>query len=311
MDDLDIIPRPLTLIRSTDLKWLDLCGELLGVIPPSDKIDGCRLSMTWLSEQFGVLPDDANEVIVQWYARAYILEMLGGSVFADTSVDKVHLIWLKFLEDFDTAGEYSWGSVALAWLYRQLCNATKANTKDIGGALILVQLWAWSRFSHMTPEIVSIQPIDYGVDAVGQPLPQGPYSIRWCNAKCQKNVSTHVLLNDRSVLGMQHPDEIVWQPYINADLPDYCLQGREIWRTVAPLICLHIVEMHCPNRVLRQFGMQQSIPRPINTDVTLHVVTLRKRGSLDAISASEALLLMLCSTWRSPGSPVAGKSREH
>jgi hypothetical protein len=135
--------------------------------------------MTWLSEQFGVLPDDANEVIVQWYARAYILEMLGGSVFADTSVDKVHLIWLKFLEDFDTAGEYSWGSVALAWLYRQLCNATKANTKDIGGALILVQLWAWSRFSHMTPEIVSIQPIDYGVDAVGQPLPQGPYSIRY------------------------------------------------------------------------------------------------------------------------------------
>ena len=31
----------------------------------------------------------------------------------------------------------------------------------------------------MTPEIVSIQPIDYGVDAVGQPLPQGPNDIRY------------------------------------------------------------------------------------------------------------------------------------
>jgi hypothetical protein len=33
-------------VRSTVLKWPDLCGELLGVIPPLDKLDGCRLSMT-------------------------------------------------------------------------------------------------------------------------------------------------------------------------------------------------------------------------------------------------------------------------
>uniref|UniRef100_A0A2N9IJ12 Aminotransferase-like plant mobile domain-containing protein n=1 Tax=Fagus sylvatica TaxID=28930 RepID=A0A2N9IJ12_FAGSY len=238
-------------IRSTILKWPELCGELLGVIPPPEKLVGCRLNMTWLSETFGVLPDNADEVTVQRYARAYILEMLGGSVFADTSGD----IGAPFM----------------------LCNAAKARTKDIGGALILVQLWAWSRFPRMTPEIVSIQPIDYGVDAAGQPLPQGPYGIRWCNAKCQKNVSTHVLRHYRSALGMQHPDEIVWQPYINANLPDYCLRGREIWRTMVPLICVHIVEMHCPDRVLRQFGMQQSIPRPINTYVTLHAVTLRKK----------------------------------
>ena len=121
----------------------------------------------------------------------------------------------------------------------------------------------------MTPEIVSIQLIEYGVDAAGQPLPQGPYGIRyvyiyiyitdspwliahmlhnifkiivyvlckymnymsalmsymnyrfslvnlvmlcyrWCNAKCQKNVSTHVLLNYRSALGMQHPNEVLY-----------------------------------------------------------------------------------------------------
>ena len=48
---------------------------------------------------------------------------------------------------------------------------------------------------------------------------------------------------------------------------------------VEPLICVHIVEMHCPDRVLRQFGMQQPIPRPVNTNVTLHSVTLRKRGT--------------------------------
>ena len=40
---------------------------------------------------------------------------------------------VKVLEDFDTAGEYSWGSAALVWLYRQLCNAAKTKTKDICG----------------------------------------------------------------------------------------------------------------------------------------------------------------------------------
>ena len=52
------------IVRSTDLKWPDLCEELLGVISPLDKLEGCCLSMTWLNEQFGVLPDDADEVIV-------------------------------------------------------------------------------------------------------------------------------------------------------------------------------------------------------------------------------------------------------
>jgi hypothetical protein len=47
--------------------------------------------MLWLSDIFGVLPDDADDVTVQQYARAYILEMIGGSIFADKSGDKVHL----------------------------------------------------------------------------------------------------------------------------------------------------------------------------------------------------------------------------
>uniref|UniRef100_A0A2N9GI22 Aminotransferase-like plant mobile domain-containing protein n=1 Tax=Fagus sylvatica TaxID=28930 RepID=A0A2N9GI22_FAGSY len=257
-------------VGSTNLNWRILCGELLGRIPPPNKLKGARLSMPWLSDVFGVLPDDADDATVQQYARAYILEMIGGSIFADKSGDRVHLQWLGLLRDFDIAGSYSWGSATLAWLYRELCRATKPNTKDIGGALILVQLWAWSRFPHMTPDIVSIQPIDYGVDAAGQPLPQGPHGVRWANAKCEREVSTHVLQHYRNALGMQHPEEIVWQPYVNANLPDYCLTGQEIWRSVVPLICTDVVEMHCPDRVLRQFGMQQPIPERVDTKVVFY-----------------------------------------
>jgi hypothetical protein len=60
-----------------------------------------------------------------------------------------------------------------------------------------------------------------------------------------------------------------------SSLPEYCRIGQEVWRSVTPLICFQIVEWHLPNRTLRQFGMQQDIPQPANTDVKLHDCDLR------------------------------------
>jgi hypothetical protein len=51
-------------VGSTNINWQILCGELLGRIPPPDKLKGAPLSMPWLSDAFGVLPDDADDVIV-------------------------------------------------------------------------------------------------------------------------------------------------------------------------------------------------------------------------------------------------------
>ncbi len=42
-----------------------------------------------------------------------------------------------------------------------------------------------------------------------------------------------------------------------------------------PLTCTNIVEMHCPDRVLRQFGMQQPILELVDTNVSLHKIDLR------------------------------------
>uniref|UniRef100_A0A2N9GDP4 Aminotransferase-like plant mobile domain-containing protein n=1 Tax=Fagus sylvatica TaxID=28930 RepID=A0A2N9GDP4_FAGSY len=295
------------LVGSTELNWSGLCLQLLGVSPPPNKLDGSRLNMKWLQDTFAVLPDDANEVTVQQYTRAYILELLGGSYFADKSGEKVHLMFLPMLEDFDAAGRYSWGSAVLAWLYRELCRATDPNSCDIAGALILVQLWAWSRFPHISPAIKSIQPIVNAVDDANananvdadadvevpaddadadvevpadaaQPLPGGPYGTRWRNAKDIKDVSTHVLEQYRSDFSRQRPDQVIWEPYTDdvlSSLPEYCRIGQEVWRSVTPLICFQIVEWHLPNRALRQFGMQQDIPQPANTDVKLHDCDLR------------------------------------
>ncbi|KAK4395708.1 protein MAINTENANCE OF MERISTEMS [Sesamum angolense] len=52
----------------------------------------------------------------------------------------VSLLYLAKLEDIVAARYYSWGSAVLAFLYRELCNASEKGKAAIGGALQLVQM---------------------------------------------------------------------------------------------------------------------------------------------------------------------------
>ncbi|GMP60949.1 hypothetical protein CsSME_00023612 [Camellia sinensis var. sinensis] len=86
---------------NTGYDWPVICNRLLGTVPPTNQLKGSRLNMTWLSQTCGNLPIDVDDVIVQRYARAFILQLLGGSIFAGKSGNMVQLI------------------AALAWLYRE------------------------------------------------------------------------------------------------------------------------------------------------------------------------------------------------
>ncbi|XP_065637049.1 serine/threonine-protein phosphatase 7 long form homolog [Quercus suber] len=113
----------------------------------------------------------ANELQVHQYAHYYVLALLGDMVFVDKSRDRVHLMWLEFMENLHNSPKYSWGSAVLSWLYRQLCKATKKTAKQIGGALILVQLWIFARFSHMSPQKVPPAEGVYGPPPPPTPTP--------------------------------------------------------------------------------------------------------------------------------------------
>lgn len=43
-------------------------------------------------------------------------------------------------------GGYSWGSSMLSYVYHELCKVTSYEVVEMGGACVLVQLWAWERF---------------------------------------------------------------------------------------------------------------------------------------------------------------------
>ena len=157
--------------------WTDVCAEILGIQIPNDPqimLRDQRILIPALVKRIKQpLPPDANEIQVHQYARCNILALLGDMVFLDKSGDRVYLMWLEFMQNLRNPHKYNWGSAALSWLYRQLCNATDKKGKQIGEPLILIQLWIYVRFPYMSPQMV---PQPEGV--YGLPLPPIPLAMK-------------------------------------------------------------------------------------------------------------------------------------
>ncbi|KAK5811128.1 hypothetical protein PVK06_026450 [Gossypium arboreum] len=68
---------------------------------------------------------------------------------SDANNNRVHLMYLPLLADLQDVRSYSWGSAVLAMLYYELCRTTKFDAVDIGGCLILLQLWTLYRMSFL------------------------------------------------------------------------------------------------------------------------------------------------------------------
>ena len=69
----------------------------------------------------------------------------------DKSGEQLLVMYLQFFNPISNGKNYRWDSAALSWLYRHLCNTLEKTAKQIGDALLLVQLWAWARFPHICP----------------------------------------------------------------------------------------------------------------------------------------------------------------
>ncbi|RYR78989.1 hypothetical protein Ahy_A01g003847 [Arachis hypogaea] len=63
----------------------------------------------------------------------------------------VHIWWLPFVARLDDMGSYSWGSAALAWLYRCMCRVPNRNVTNLAGPLQLLQSWIFWRFLSLRP----------------------------------------------------------------------------------------------------------------------------------------------------------------
>ncbi|XP_025616552.1 protein MAIN-LIKE 1-like [Arachis hypogaea] len=139
--------------------------ELLGVLPPENQVQKFAVNCTWFQETFGECPDGADEETVKRFARAYIMMLLGTQLFADKFGNCIHIRWLPYVARLEEMGGYSWGSAALAWLYRYMCRVTNRHVVKLAGPLQLLQSWIFWRFPSFRPT---------GYDEISWPL-----SSRW------------------------------------------------------------------------------------------------------------------------------------
>ena len=75
--------------------------------------------------------------------------------------------------------------------------------------------------------------------------------------------------------------QFLWEPYttnVMSVLSPIYLVGSVAWCAVVPLICFQVIEWHQPDRVLRQFGMQQSIPGCPSQPLNIHGITLKDKN---------------------------------
>ncbi|KAE8792633.1 mutator protein [Hordeum vulgare] len=74
-------------------------------------------TFTWIAANFAHCPEDADDEVIQRYARVYMWYVISRTIFADGTGKNAPWMWLKALTVFDN--KFSWGSAALAYLYRQ------------------------------------------------------------------------------------------------------------------------------------------------------------------------------------------------
>ncbi|KAL0380786.1 UNVERIFIED_CONTAM: Serine/threonine-protein phosphatase 7 long form [Sesamum angustifolium] len=249
-------------LERTSVQWQEYCMQYIGFAPEEGALKGSRLQVKAIIEHIShvhITPDTPHLTVVQ-YARAVALLLLGGTMCPDSSGNLVSLLYLAKLEDIVAARNYSWGSAVLAFLYRELCNASEKGKAAIGGALQLVQIWAWSRIIPLCPGLV--------------------------------RTTVRVI---RDILDEMQHDQFIWQPYdmesnvIMAYAGDF---NPQLWRSICPLIFYAIVEMHHPERVLRQFGMMQNIPdQPDTRDMSLHRITRSNRTGTDWVCSTYSISL--------------------
>ncbi|XP_055962359.1 protein MAIN-LIKE 2-like [Mercurialis annua] len=134
--------------------WSSVTRRLLGRdMVGSRNCQGSFVTTSWLVDEFDSftrIPDAASDEQIDWAVRAYLLFHLHAWCFSDTNSGQIGLRILPHLEDLTAIGSISWGSAALAHLYREMCLCTMVsqNRRNIGGPLWILQLWA---FEYITP----------------------------------------------------------------------------------------------------------------------------------------------------------------
>ncbi|XP_015944395.1 protein MAIN-LIKE 1-like [Arachis duranensis] len=221
------------------------------------RIDGDPMS--------GCIEDKQSQT--KWTVKlTWFLNTVCGELEKDTTEEKDATVklhyeadrgWLPLLEDLDACGRLSWGSVVLAWMYRQICRAMEHGVRNLGGCVSLLLSCDYHHISLLRPD---------GFDTHRFPLVE-----RWVQHRPDNDRGEGRLRHYRRVLNGIGMLAVEWTPYADPQLEALVshaiAEAVYMAAVVCPLLCFAIVEWHQVDRVMRQFGGLQHIPtKPLDID---------------------------------------------
>ncbi|RYR38486.1 hypothetical protein Ahy_A09g043538 [Arachis hypogaea] len=182
--------------------------ELLGVVPPPSQVQKYAVNCSWFQETFGECPNGADDETVRRYAHAYIMMLLGTQLFGDKSGNCIHIRWLPYVARLEEMGTYSWGSAALAWLYRCMCRVANRHVVKLAGPLQLLQSWIFWRFPRFRPS---------GYETFSWPLASRWSGYNPSGSEKGPRVEMWRLRIDRCPDNGEFSVQFIWMPYSTPD----------------------------------------------------------------------------------------------
>nr|AAP54225.2 Transposable element protein, putative, MuDR [Oryza sativa Japonica Group] len=253
-------------------------------------------SKAWLLQfTADLLHPDADDNSVRRSLEAYLLWLFGWVMFTSTHGHVVDFRLVHYARSIADAQpqdvpQWSWGSAVLAATYRALCEAcTKTDAGVIiAGCPMLLQLWAAEKFAIGRPVVDSAP---YGVGRSAQwPEDCPTMGTYWCrrgrryaHVQVRRGYPDFVFEFDRL-----QPSDVIWEPYTEEavaaraplGLSSLCTRDQAYWLTILPMVFDIFVEPHCPQRVMRQFGLRQLFPGNVQPTVLPADHSLTRRGQL-------------------------------
>nr|KYP33064.1 Serine/threonine protein phosphatase 7 long form isogeny [Cajanus cajan] len=214
---------------------------------------GAHVRMSWLRDVYDAR---CQEKRWEFATRAFLLFLVGCMIFANKSTTYVDVALLDLFRDLSACSDYAWGAATLTFLYEYLGDACVHSTKQIGGYMTLLQAWIFEHFPRIGSRQLSMEYLE-----------QNPRASRWSHSKSIGHVLPYRKELDAIII-----NEVCWMPYSHhryyrpfKDITLY--SGWLRWGTYK--------QAHLPERVLRQYGHVQHIPRSPQ-HVTSMVISLEE-----------------------------------
>ncbi|KAK1650572.1 hypothetical protein QYE76_068377 [Lolium multiflorum] len=284
---LPIQGEPLCMNTASD-GWRTQIEDLIGMAPPppGDPKDRTPAGapFAWIRTHFGECPQGAERDTLRTYTRVYLWYTISRTLFADSGGKLAHWCWLKALTVLEH--RWSWGTAALAYLYRQVMICCMTGSGGIGGCLLLLSVWSWDRLSVGRPRVLTERPWPHYRNNLDR---EPTWAFLWDNVSEMTSDPKIMYKHYTKELDTLTAEQVDWEPYGTyyhigagmADLNPKCVEEARFWRMRCPLICMWLVEYHQPHRVMRQFGLYQECPPQWqDTDHALHKLDRQRQRKI-------------------------------